>query len=233
MANIDLVSVFSVIVAFIVVVVLVYKITWDIFTKDENQKLKIKVNEDITKLEEYKKTLEKVIEKNSTELNILEEEIVEKSKEYTVENIYSRKSFYKISNVMISIAKRENMALSLLIINVDNLHNINETYGRKAGNDLLKMLISLLEFYSRSSDTIARFSGGEFAILLPNTAKDGAEKLASKLKRISSKKFIELYGENISFDLAIFAEEVDLKKDTYIHEVLKRSEKTLYLKNKA
>ena len=50
MLNIDLVNLFSVIVGFILVVILVYKITLDKFTKDENKKLKIKVDEDISKL---------------------------------------------------------------------------------------------------------------------------------------------------------------------------------------
>lgn|GEM_PF-5508439 len=220
------------VIANLIIGIVVYKLAWRSFTKDENKKLSIEFSEETSKLETYNQDLEDIIKKKTLELDSIEDEIIEKSKEYTIQNIYNRKTFYKISNVMINIAKRENMPLALMCINITNLQKINDTYGRNVGNELLKTFISLLEFYSRHSDTIARFSGGEFAILLPYTNLEGGEKFASKLKNIAHKQTITVEGESIKFNVNISVEPVDIKSDTLIHEVVKRVEYTTFLANK-
>lgn len=216
----------------LIITVVVYKVTWHYFTKDENKKLAIKINKEISKLKKYYENLEEVIEKKTLELYTIEDEIIEKSKEYTIQNIYNRKSFYKISNVMISIAKRENFPLSLVFINISNLQDINESYGRNIGNELLKIFISLLEFYSRHSDIIARFSGGEFAILLPYTTKEGANIFAEKLQHISQKQSMLVENERINLSIDIMVEVVDATKDTLIVEVLERVEDAYFISKK-
>ncbi|MEA3498484.1 MAG: GGDEF domain-containing protein [Campylobacterota bacterium] len=220
------------VVAGLLINVLVYRMAWNSFSKRVNKKLKVKVDFETSRLTQYNDDLREIIEKKTLELDTIEEEIIEKSKEYSSEHIYNRKAFYKISNVLMNIAKREHIPLTLMLVNIDNFQEINSHYGRKVSNDLVNVFISLIEFYSRHSDTIGRFGGGEFMLLLPYTTEEGAEVLAKKLRDLSDKQSQKTDDASKQFTISTIVETVDLKSDTIIHEVLERVENTFYLKTK-
>lgn len=78
---------------------------------------------------------------------------------------------------------------SLLMIDVDDLKIINDTYGHQAGDTVLSSIGNVLSETLRKVDIPARYGGDEFAVILPNTNKPGsiavAEKIRSRLKRVS------------------------------------------------
>ena len=221
-----------IVIAGLLINVLVYRMAWNSFSKRINQKLKVKIDLETSRLKQYNDDLKEIIEKKTLELDTIEEEIIEKSKEYSSEHIYNRKAFYKISNVMMNIAKREHIPLTVMLVNIDNFQEINSHYGRKISNDLINIFISLIEFYSRHSDTIGRFGGGEFMFLLPYTTGEGAEILATKLRDLSDKQSQKTDDKSKQFTITTLIETVDLKSDNIIHEVLERVENTFYLKCK-
>lgn len=75
--------------------------------------------------------------------------------------------------------KRTNSPLSALMIDVDHFKHFNDTYGHMEGDECLKKVANVIrKVAARDSDFGARFGGEEFAILLPNTDKNGAQKVA-------------------------------------------------------
>lgn len=79
-------------------------------------------------------------------------------------------------------AQRFSTALCLLMADADDFKAFNDTRGHLAGNVALRRLARVLKRSVREVDVVARYGGEEFAILLPNTPKVGALRLAEKVR---------------------------------------------------
>jgi len=78
--------------------------------------------------------------------------------------------------------RRQGMPLSLAFIDVDNLKSINDRYGHQTGDSVLVDMAKLFQRQLRSSDTLARWGGDEFVLLLPNTSLKNAVSLMGRVK---------------------------------------------------
>jgi len=78
--------------------------------------------------------------------------------------------------------KRNKTGLSLLILDVDNFKNYNDTMGHPAGDEVLKKLAHILKETVRENDIVARYGGEEFAVIIPAVEKVGARILADRLR---------------------------------------------------
>jgi diguanylate cyclase (GGDEF)-like protein len=96
--------------------------------------------------------------------------------------LYNRRHFHYLLSQEISRAERYARPLSLLLMDSDNLKTVNDTYGHHAGDHLLATLAGLLRTETRLSDTVVRYGGDEFVILLPDTDPIGARFLAERLR---------------------------------------------------
>jgi len=82
----------------------------------------------------------------------------------------------------LQIAKRENSPLSVLMMDVDSFKNFNDHYGHLAGDDCLKKIAQAFKTSAhRKKDFVARFGGEEFVLILPDTTREGAEKIAKEM----------------------------------------------------
>lgn len=88
-------------------------------------------------------------------------------------------------------AMREKTSLAFLLIDIDYFKKFNDTHGHLIGDDCLKMVASLIENeIKRVSDMAFRYGGEEFAVLLPNTRRDGALIIAEKIRgRVETAEF--------------------------------------------
>ncbi|THB69117.1 MAG: diguanylate cyclase [Gammaproteobacteria bacterium] len=81
-------------------------------------------------------------------------------------------------------AIRSETTLALLIIDIDHFKRINDTYGHLAGDGALKQVAALIaDCVKRPADSISRYGGEEFAVLLPHTTYDGAMLLAERIRK--------------------------------------------------
>lgn len=72
---------------------------------------------------------------------------------------------------------------AVLILDVDNFKHVNDTSGHQAGDNVIREIAELLRARARVSDAVARLSGDEFAVLLPQTDREGAIRFAEDLRR--------------------------------------------------
>lgn len=78
---------------------------------------------------------------------------------------------------------RERMPLSLIICDLDNFKSYNETYGYQAGDSCLKTIAETITCaVKRPGDFVARYSGEEFAVILPHTGQQGALEVAKLIR---------------------------------------------------
>ncbi|MFC0575986.1 GGDEF domain-containing response regulator [Paraburkholderia solisilvae] len=79
---------------------------------------------------------------------------------------------------------REQTQMSLLMIDVDNFKQYNDTYGHVAGDEVLKRIAATVEgCLGRPGDIAARYGGEEFLVALPGTSAGGGKLLAEKIRR--------------------------------------------------
>tara|TARA_R110002110_G_scaffold415858_1_gene658553 strand:+ start:6884 stop:7789 length:906 start_codon:yes stop_codon:yes gene_type:complete len=81
----------------------------------------------------------------------------------------------------VEFSKRHRSNTSLLVIDLDNFKNINDTYGHLAGDAVLHQFADSLRELHRQTDMIFRYGGEEFTIILSHTAENGAMQVASRI----------------------------------------------------
>ncbi|MEL7565144.1 MAG: GGDEF domain-containing protein [Dehalobacterium sp.] len=96
----------------------------------------------------------------------------------------NRRYFYKKLAYEMERFKRTKRPLSLAILDLDNFKNINDTYGHLEGDRILTELSNILKKHTRAIDTVARWGGEEFAIILPETNIEGAKICAERIRSL-------------------------------------------------
>lgn len=94
----------------------------------------------------------------------------------------NRRSFHIVAERQVAMSKRNKSPLSVISVDIDDFKAINDHFGHNTGDQALKHLASLMKQAVRKSDSIFRFGGEEFLILLPETDADKAHQLAEKLR---------------------------------------------------
>jgi diguanylate cyclase (GGDEF)-like protein/putative nucleotidyltransferase with HDIG domain len=97
--------------------------------------------------------------------------------------LYDHQHFLKFLETEYKRARRYNLPLSLLMIDLDHFKMVNDTYGHPFGDFVLREIARIFEESIRDSDILCRYGGEEFAVILPNTPLEGAYSVAEKLRR--------------------------------------------------
>jgi diguanylate cyclase (GGDEF)-like protein len=98
--------------------------------------------------------------------------------------LYNHRYFYERLNQELARSQRYGPPLSLLMIDIDDFKLFNDRFGHPAGDLVLKEVGGILGSNLRAGiDIASRYGGEEFTIMLPNTARDGAQVVSSRLAR--------------------------------------------------
>lgn len=139
-------------------------------------------------LKEKERALEDLAEANTIKTKLLAElraqtEILEKqTREDPLTGLYNRRYLNMQLEQEFKRAKRYGNPLSVVMCDIDYFKKINDTFSHQVGDEVLKTLGRIFKAYSRSVDTVARFGGEEFVLVLPETPKDKAVLLCEKLR---------------------------------------------------
>jgi diguanylate cyclase (GGDEF)-like protein/PAS domain S-box-containing protein len=164
-----------------------------------------------------------------SEKKALEDEILELAHRDQLTNLYNRHYFYNVVQEIISLAKREKKPLSVMMIDIDKFKNINDTYGHKNGDIVIKSLANIMLKTIRASDIVARVGGEEFVILLPNTSSTDAVTLANKLRKNVQNHLVQFENNvNINITVSIGVASVFVEDEVTIDKALARADEALY-----
>jgi len=98
-------------------------------------------------------------------------------------------------------------AISLLMIDLDRLHSVNERFGNKIGDRVITVAAGVIRSSLRPSDIPTRLSGDEFAVLLPDTNKKYALKVATRIRENIAKMQVEVPANpGVSENVFIFTQ---------------------------
>jgi len=144
----------------------------------------------------------------------------------TLTQLNNRDFFYaNISDSMEKLQKKKS-SISLLVIDIDNFKNINDTYGHIAGDEILKQLSYILKCNIRSTDIATRWGGDEFVITLPEANTIDAFDIADRIRsNIHSHDF---FYNNILFKVTVSIGITSVEDKMDINEFIDLADKALY-----
>ncbi|MCV2884586.1 diguanylate cyclase [Aestuariibacter sp. AA17] len=141
--------------------------------------------------EEAQEDLEYKVQERTLELEIALRELSEINRELELKNtidpltgLRNRRYFDKKYQAELRRSRREQTALSVVMIDIDHFKSINDQYGHLVGDECIQRVSKLLESsLKRGADEVCRYGGEEFVMVLPSTDKSGAVTLVDGIRQ--------------------------------------------------
>jgi diguanylate cyclase (GGDEF)-like protein len=190
--------------------------------KVENQSLRTELNEVKKELEAAKRAL-KVKE---IELKAVLAQADEVSHVDELTCLPNRRQVIKTLQNEVIRAERYKTHVSISMIDIDNFKKINDSYGHTVGDQVLYQLANILQENVRDSDTVGRYGGEEFLVVLPNTRLKPAAEQAARLCKLVREADINI-GETIRLTVSIGVSEYRHGQEDW-RKFLSRADMALY-----
>ena len=97
-------------------------------------------------------------------------------------DLYNRRFFQDRINEEIERSRRHGLPVSLIMLDIDNFKQYNDTYGHLAGDEALRLTAATVKSSVRNIDRVARYGGEEFAVILPMTEIAAARDIAERIR---------------------------------------------------
>lgn len=178
-------------------------------------------------LQEVNKGLEQQVAERTRELQAANQQLEQLVRTDPLTGAANRRHFVEQAQIEIQRARRDNAALSLLMIDLDYFKRINDTWGHAAGDEVLRNFARIALAPLRATDLFARLGGEEFAVLLPNTGLDGAVEVALRIREAARQQSIDTSSGQIRYNVSIGAA-VLADQETCYEPLLKRADAALY-----
>lgn len=193
----------------------------DNFISKEGEKDK----EAISIIEQLKKQV-KQMESEAEELK----EQIEKEKQQTLRDalteIPNRLAYEERLNLEMANFRRNQTPFTLVVWDIDFFKKVNDVYGHAAGDQVLKLVASILNKNMRETDFIARYGGEEFVSILPSTDLKAAQLVTEKLRELIESSNFHFREEAVKITVSSgFAE---VKNNEEAENLFIRADKALY-----
>jgi len=143
----------------------------------------------------------------------------------------NHKAFYEILEKELWRYRRYGDQISLIMVDVDNLKKINDAYGHRVGDKVIKQISRKIKECIRQIDTAARYGGDEFAVILPNTSLADAIVVAERMVEAVSHSPITCGKEQVPLSISVGLGQYDA--DTSPEDITSRSDQALYTAKQA
>lgn len=144
-----------------------------------------------------------ILEQRLVEIQILQERLKEQAIRDPMTGLFNRRYLDTIVPHELARCEREKAPLCVMMIDLDNFKQVNDTYGHQGGDELLKALASMLLDSVRASDVACRYGGEEFLLLLPNMSAEHAVGRAEQWRAAFEATTVNYGGTNIKATLSI------------------------------
>ena len=169
----------------------------------------------------------KELEATNNELLQAQKELIQLATTDPLTGLYNRRRSMEAMQEQKARFERNQQPFSFVIADIDDFKAINDNYGHQCGDFILKEISRELTELLRSQDSLGRWGGEEFNILLPETDKQGASIIIEKLRaHISGQKFIyenDTINVSMTFGISEYS-----SPDLSIDELIRRADVALY-----
>jgi len=140
--------------------------------------------------------------------------------------VYNRRSLDEMANRYISRAQRLGKPLSFLVLDADQFKEVNTRFGHLTGDFVLAEIAALLKGAVRGADSVVRYGGDEFLIILADASQEGAEVVASRITKSAEDWNAEghLPGFRLTFSIGV----TEMTPGKTLDEVLNDADQNMY-----
>ncbi len=142
-------------------------------------------------------------------------------------NTINRRRFMEVAEQQLALARRHCYPTSLLLLDIDHFKQVNDKYGHATGDRALVEITNVMRSALRESDTLARFGGEEFVVLLPHTAREGALAVAERVRQSAHQHQIQAEEQSLSVTISIGGVTCETST-TALDKLISRADELLY-----
>ncbi|MDH5464483.1 MAG: diguanylate cyclase [Thiovulaceae bacterium] len=168
------------------------------------------------------------IARDITEHKMLEEKLIQYSQVDDLTQVYNRRYFLTQAEKQLSIAKRYERPIAVMMLDLDSFKKVNDTHGHKAGDMVLTHFTQVCQEIIRRTDIMGRLGGEEFAILLPETDLVEAEVLAERIRKEVNRSSLDSDGKQIKISTSIGLYIHANNEDHDLSTILNKADQALY-----
>ncbi len=121
----------------------------------------------------------------------------------TLTGLYNQRMFNEVWQRAHAEAESERGMYALLLVDIDKLKDINDTFGHEGGNSAITLVAQCLQRSIRGTDCAGRFGGDEFAVLLPGASQEVAESVVKRIRHNVYKTTLDLRSRMIRCSVSI------------------------------
>lgn len=159
-----------------------------------------------------------------TELHLTQQKLLDQTYTDYLTKLNNRKSYIENIDKLTSQYKRYKTAFSVIMYDIDNFKQINDTYGHNIGDDVLVQISQLIKSHIRDTDYIFRIGGEEFIILLTETPIDKAKLVSEKIRYSVENDLKTIKDKKITISIGV----TEVKDGDTEDSIFKRVDKLLY-----
>lgn len=169
------------------------------------------------------------LEASTRELASTNELLARLSYTDSLTGVYNNRYFYERLEEEISLARRTDGHLALIMLDIDHFKRYNDTYGHRQGDRLLREVARIMSEKCRETDIVCRYGGEEFGIILPHASRTEALGVAERIREaIASHPFEGRESQpngvlTISAGVAVFPDDAQT-----VGELVERADIALY-----
>jgi len=141
----------------------------------------------------------------------------------------NRRLLEKLIKRELASMQRYGQETVIIMLDVDDFKQINDTYGHQVGDSILMQLADLLQNNVRETDTVARFGGEEFIILMPNTSVEEGYIFAERIRKIIMEKVFSIGSDTLQITSSFGVSSMGDINSQNLEDYYLLADKALYL----
>ena len=131
------------------------------------------------------------------------EALKEKNLTDSLTGLYNRKYLDEIVEKQLALDVKNGSIYAIMFLDIDYFKMVNDTYGHDIGDDILRKLAITMKKSIGANETLVRYGGEEFLILMKNATQESAKELANKINADFSKIIFNYGGDSFSKTVSI------------------------------
>ena len=142
--------------------------------------------------------------------------------------VWNHAAILEILQAELARSQREKLSVGVLLLDLDHFKNVNDSYGHLVGDVVLREVVRRLRSRLRAYDSIGRYGGEEFLIVLPSSRQENVLNQAERLRRAISGDLMEIPDTRIAVSISVGVSSCSGEGPQEMETVLKATDAAMY-----